>query len=168
MAGRKSKPVDQVLGHRSKAEKEARKEAEDKLKSSDNQISRVPPHLSAEAKKIYKWLVEQFKETGILCNLDKETISICADAMYRMRQAQAIIEEKGLIIEGNKNGVSTLVENPAIRIYEKYEKIYARMITELGLSPSARSKMALTQSQAKDKEEDPLLKILRGEDIDEE
>ena len=106
MAGRRPKPIDNTLGHRTKAEKEVRKEAEDKLKSSDNQINRTPTHLSAEAKKIYKWLVEQFKETGILCNLDKETISICADAIYRMRQAQAIIEEKGLIIEGNKNIIS--------------------------------------------------------------
>lgn len=168
MAGRRPKPIDNTLGHRTKAEKESRKEVENKLKSSDNQINRTPSHLSAEAKKVYKWLVEQFKETGILCNLDKETIAICADAISKMRQAQFIIEEKGLIIEGNKNGITTLIENPAIRIYEKYEKIYARMITELGLSPSARSKMALTQSQAKEKEEDPLLRILRGEDIDDD
>ena len=77
-------------------------------------------------------------------------------------------EANGLLIEGSKNGITTLIENPAIRIYEKYEKIYVRMITELGLSPSARSKMALTQSQAKEKEEDPLLRILRGEDIDDD
>lgn len=164
--GRKSKPVDNTTGHRTKAEKEARKEAENKLKTSDNLINRTPTWLSDEAKKIYKFLIEQFKETAILCNLDKETVAICADAMYRMRQAQAIIEEQGLIIEGNKNGVTAMIENPAVRIYEKYEKIYAKMINELGLSPSARSKMALTQSQMKEKREDPLLKVLKGEDID--
>ena len=141
MAGRRSKPVDQVLGHRSKAEKEARKEAEEKLKTNDNLVNRVPTWLNDEAKKIYKFLIEQFKETGILCNLDKETVAICADAMYRMREAQAMIDEQGLIVDGK--------ENPCIRIYEKYEKIYAKMISELGLSPSARSKMALTQSQTK-------------------
>lgn len=156
MAGRRSKPVDQVLGHRSKAEKEARKEAEEKLKTNDNLVNRVPSWLNDEAKKIYKFLIEQFKETGILCNLDKETVAICADAMYRMREAQAIINEQGLIVDGK--------ENPCIRIYEKYEKIYAKMITELGLSPSARSKMALTQSQTKKEEEDVLLQILRSDD----
>lgn len=155
MAGRRSKPVDQVLGHRSKAEKEARKEAEEKLKTNDNLVNRVPTWLNDEAKKIYKFLIEQFKETGILCNLDKETVAICADAMYRMREAQAMIDEQGLIVDGK--------ENPCIRIYEKYEKIYAKMISELGLSPSARSKMALTQSQTKKEEEDVLLQILRSD-----
>lgn len=155
---RPPKSIDQSVGHKTKAEIETRKQAEEKLKSSDDLINRTPSWLGKEAKKIYKFLIEQFKQTGILTNLDKETVAICADTMAKMREAQKVIDEQGLIIDGKAN--------PAINIYEKYEKIYAKMITELGLSPTARSRMALTQSQMQQKEEDPLLKILKGEDLD--
>lgn len=155
---RPPKSIDQSVGHKTKAEMETRKQAEEKIKGADDLITRTPSWLGKEAKKIYKFLIEQFKQTGILTNLDKETVAICADTIAKMREAQKVIDEQGLIIDGKAN--------PAINIYEKYEKIYAKMITELGLSPTARSRMALTQSQMQQKEEDPLLKILKGEDLD--
>ena len=155
---RPPKSIDQSVGHKTKAEIETRKQAEEKIKGADDLITRTPTWLCKEAKKIYKFLIEQFKQTGILTNLDKETVAICADTIAKMREAQKLIDELGLIVDGKAN--------PAINIYEKYEKIYAKMITELGLSPTARSRMALTQSQMQQKEEDPLLKILKGEDLD--
>ena len=154
MAGRPSKNTEQLVGHRTKAELQARKEVEDKLKSSDDLIGEVPFWLNEEAKKIYQWLIGQFKQIGILTNLDKETVAICSDAISKMRDAQRIIDEQGLMVDGKAN--------PMINVYEKYEKIYARMITELGLSPTARSRMALTQVKAKEQEEDPILKIING------
>lgn len=151
---RPSKSIDQVVGHRTKAEIKEREEAESKLKGSDDLIYKTPSWLCKEAKKIYKFLIEQFKQTGILTNLDKETVAICADTIAKMREAQKLIDEHGLMIDGKAN--------PMINVYEKYSKIYAKMITELGLSPTARSRMALTQVKAQQEEQDPILKIING------
>lgn len=151
---RPPKSVDQSNWHMTKAEMETRKQAEEKIKGADDLITRTPSWLGKEAKKIYKFLIEQFKQTGILTNLDKETVAICADTIAKMREAQKLIDELGLIVDGKAN--------PAINIYEKYSKIYAKMITELGLSPTARSRMALTQVKAQQEEQDPILKIING------
>ena len=116
MAGRPSKNTEQLVGHRTKAELQARKEVEDKLKSSDDLVSKVPNWLDKDAKRIYKFLIEQFESTGVLCNLDINMIAICSDALSKMKQAQKLIDEQGLIVDGQVN--------KAIIVYEKYEKIY--------------------------------------------
>lgn len=151
---RPPKSIDQTVGHRTKAEIETRKQAEEKIKGADDLVFKTPNWLSKEAKKIYKFLIEQFKQTGILTNLDKETVAICADTIAKMREAQRLIDEQGLMVDGKAN--------PMINVYEKYSKIYAKMITELGLSPTARSRMALTQVKAQEQEGDPILKIING------
>ena len=162
---RPPKPFSVIEGHRSKEEKEARRKAEESLRGLDDEIEKVPSWLDKDAKKIYRWMIKQLKEIGILTNLDIEIIAICADAQSKMHQANKIIQDQGLIVEHiNRSGATTYIENPAIKIFQKYQQIYQKNIAELGLSPSARAKMSLIKLEQDKDKQDPLLKILSEED----
>ena len=166
---RPPKPVDLRTGHLTKAEIESRKKAEESLKGLDDEIDKIPQWLDKDAKKIYKWLIKQLKEIGILTNLDIEIVAICADAQAKMHQANKLIQEQGLIVTHiNRSGATTYIENPAIKIFQKYQQIYQKNIQELGLSPSARAKMSLIKVEQDKNSQDPLLKILSEEDDEDE
>ena len=52
-------------------------------------------------------------------------------------------------------------ENPAVKIELNYMTKYGQLCNQLGLSPSARASLAQKKIDDKEKEQDPLLQILR-------
>lgn len=151
-------PIGLQSKHLTKAEIEARKEAEEKLKGIDDQVYKPPKHLTKEEKKLYKELVNELKASGILCNLDINILEQTIDSILKMRQAKALINQHGILITNSKGD---LVKNPACTAYKEYNAIYAKCCMELALSPSSRAKLALANIKEKQNEEDPLLKALR-------
>lgn len=84
-----------------------------------------------------------------------------ADAIANMQKCRDIIQKDGLIVEyTNNSGAVNKDQNKAILIYQKYSEIFHKFAGELGLSPSARSKLALMLNEEIERESDPLLKIL--------
>jgi P27 family predicted phage terminase small subunit len=158
----KVKPVDLKTGGITKDEYNKRKSAEDKLKGS-KQISKTPPKdLCKKGKVIYKEIVNSLPDE-FLNNTDIYTVSIVADAVANMQKCREIINEQGLLVEyTNNSGATNIDQNKAILVYQKYADIYNKFSGELGLSPSARSKLALILSDSKEKEMDPLLRVLSG------
>lgn len=152
-----AKPIEMQSKHLTKKEIAERKEQEDKLKGNNDLVYKPPTYLSREEKKIYKFLVEQLRETGILNNLDITILETTVDAIYNMQKAKKIIDEVGLVTQ-KENG--ELVRNPATLIYKDYNGIFNKCCMELGLSPSARAKIASINVQANADKEDPLLKAL--------
>lgn len=154
---RASKPVDLQTAHLTKEEKEARKEQEEKLKGNDSLVYKAPKTLSKEGKKLYKFMVEELRESGILNNLDITMLETCVDAIIKMNECKELIDKYGLVTT-KENG--DLVRNPASVIYKDYNAIFNKCCMELGLSPSSRSKLASINVQVQQNKEDPLLKIL--------
>lgn len=76
-----------------------------------------------------------------------------AQAIDTMRKTQAILNED-------------LLNKQANNIYFKAFNVFKQCISELGLSPSARARLSMIQAQNKAEEDDVLLRILRGDDID--
>lgn len=142
-----------VNKHLTKEEREIREETENKLKGKSDKI-KPPKELSKQQKAIFKRIVEELQESGILGNLDTYILTTCAIALDR-------IKEMEMEINGNKN----LLENrDYINTKDKYTKDFFRCCQELCLSPSARSKIGLINMNAKKKGEDPVLKALSGND----
>lgn len=165
MGGRPPKPYSVIEGKIGKQKMKERVEAEESLKGSCDEIDKIPSWLDKEARKIYKWMIKQLKDIGIVTNLDVEIVAICSDAQSKMHQASKMIQEQGLIVEQvAKGGYVVQVENPYIKIYEKYQKIFQKNIAELGLSPVARARMSLIKIEQNKQDQDPLLKILSEED----
>ena len=160
---RASKPVDLQASHLTKEEYQNRKEQEEKLKGNDNLVYKIPKSLSKnkEGKKLYKFIVNELKESGILNNLDITMLETCIDAILKMKECNELISEHGLLIEKTDG---SLTRNPASTIYKDYNAIFNKCCMELGLSPSSRSKLANINVQAKQKSEDPILKAIAGDD----
>lgn len=155
----KVKPIDLKLGAIPKKEYNKRKENENNLKG-NKKISRKPPqYLDGDGKKIYKNIVNSLPEK-FLSNTDEYVVAIIADSIAKMQQCQEIIKEQGLLVEyTNSAGATNIDQNKAILIYQKYNEIFKKYIGEVGLSPSARGKLAMISETEK---ENPLVEALRG------
>lgn len=149
----------------SKEERERRIKAENELVGDRSLLSTPPEHLREPEKEIYLELVKPLLHIKALANADREIIAICANAKYRMIQANELIEEHGLMVykENTKTHQVELVENPAIKTYKTYEGIFNRNMTAIGMSASARSKFAQNiDNEQKENKLNNLLNGLRG------
>lgn len=143
-----------------KAEKEAREKAEQKYKGVGNAVYKCPSDLvSKREKKLYKFIVNQLKSSGILNDLDIEIIKSTVSCVINMNDANEFIKEHGTVIT-DENG--KLYKNPGVNVYKDYHTMYLSNSIRLGLTPSDRAKLSVIDMKNKQEEEDPLLKALRN------
>lgn len=161
MAGRKAKPVAliEAEGNKSrytKAEIERRREAEIKPPSDNIEC---PKWLKGEAKKEWYRLADDLQEIGLLTNVDVGALAICCDAYGKYVSASRKIKQNELLVEySNAAGKTNNVANPLIQISAKYADIYKKYMTEFGLSPSARARLAAAGNKdGEDEDDDDLL-----------
>ena len=151
---RPSKSIDSQSRHNTKAEIEARKEAEERMKGFADKICFPPVYLNEPQKNIYGFVIEELKRTGLLTNLDVYILSTCAIAIDRLQTIETII---------NKN-IGSLLNKDLMSAKDKYSKDLYRCCNELSLSPQSRAKLGNLAQANKEKEEDPLLKTLMEDD----
>lgn len=138
----KSQTKEEIIG---------RIQAEEKLRGAANNI--LPPrHLNARQKKIFNYIVDELQASDILGNLDVYILGSCAVAIDRIQQIEKMI---------NKN-INNLYDKSLMSAKDKYSKEFFRCCNELSLSPQSRAKLGNINLQAKQQEEDPLLKVLAG------
>lgn len=146
--GRPSKSVDVISKNLTKEEHDARKQAEEKLKGGTDKI-KPPAYLNKNARKIFKYIVDELKESGILTNLDIYVLSSCSVAIDRIQEAEKELNED-------------IFNKDALRVKESYTKEFFRCCNELSLSPQSRAKLANINVNAEINKEDPILAILGG------
>lgn len=158
---RASLPVALQKAHLTKEEIQEREEQEEKLKGNDDLVYSLPKSLKSKAEKdLYIFLVEELKASGILNNLDIQILIQTVDSIIKMQKANNAINKYGLVI---KKTDGTLQKNPAVTIYKEYQSIFYQCCMSLGLSPSARAKLGAINIKAKEDEEDPVKKAMRGD-----
>ena len=136
--------------HLSKAETDAKLGTEEMLKGSADKL-RPPKYLTAEQKKIFRFIVSELTASGILGNLDVYVLTECSIALSRMQE-----------IENRVNSdPSQLANDKLLQTKDRYTKSFFRCCNELCLSPQARAKMGNLNIKT---EENPLLKILTEDD----
>lgn len=147
------KPIDLKVGHSStKAEIEARKKAEESMKGKP--ISDIAPEgLTPNGKNIYEHLVGSFPK-GFLTETDTYSLEILCNAIDMLQTSQNDIRERGALVDG--------IENPSIKVYDKFFKVFNTMAGKLGMSPRDRSQLALLMINQQQDQEDELLNILRN------
>lgn len=154
---RPCKPIETQSRHNTKKEIEERKKQEEMLKGLADKI-KPPSYLNKEQKKIFRYIVDQLKASGILSNLDVYVLSTCSIAISRLVEIEKKINDD----------ISNLWDKDLMSSKDKYTKDFFRCCNELSLSPQARAKIGSLALQAKEKEEDALIKALKGDDEDEE
>lgn len=155
---RPAKVIESQSRHNTKAEIEARKVAEEKVKGLADKIEKPPTYLNKDQKKIYKFIVNELKATNLLTNLDVFILSTCAIAVNRLQTIETLI---------NKN-VGSIINKDLMSSKDKYSKDLYRCCNELSLSPQSRAKLGSLALSNKAKEEDPLLKALSQDDEDDD
>lgn len=162
---RKKKPATLKTGKdENKAWIQSRMEEEDKLKGDNKLLYDIPEYLDELAQNYYVFLVKELEASDILCNLDKPTLEQTADCLSKIRQADEEINKNGLmLVTMDRYGMEIVKEHPAVKTKHTYLQRYMALANALGLDPSSRASLAAKKLEAKDKEEDELLKILRGE-----
>lgn len=150
---RPCKPIETQSRHNTKEEIEARKNQEEKLKGLADKI-KPPKYLNKEQKKIFKYIVDELKASGILSNLDIYVLATCSIAISRLIEIETQINED----------IKNLWDKSLMSSKDKYTKDFFRCCNELSLSPQARAKIGSLALQNREKEEDPLIKALKDDD----
>lgn len=152
-----SKPVALMQKNLTKEEKEARLEAESKLKGNADLVYEAPTDLVKEEKEVYLFLVNELKELDIINNLDIELLKMASNAVVELKKARVNVRKYGQLIQ-KPDG--SLQKNPAITILRDYESIFNRCCRELCLSPQSRMALSKMMADIQANNEDELLKIL--------
>lgn len=148
---RPSKSVKVISKNLTKEEKAIRELTEEKLKGGADKIT-PPKYLNNNQKKIFKRIVDLLKESGILGNVDVYILTQTAIAIDRLQEIERLINED----------TSRMFDKEVMSAKDKYTKDFFRCCNELSLSPQSRAKLGNINLQAKQQQEDPLLKVLRG------
>lgn len=146
---RPTKPIEGCTGARTNAEKERRKENEEKLRG-DNDKLKPPSYLTKEAKKIFKWIVKESKEANLFGNVDRFVLAQFSDTY-------ATWEE---LVKMYHNEKDFEKKEKIDRMKKRYTDQLPRLYNELGLSPSTRAKLGSLNLKKEEDEKDPVLQLL--------
>lgn len=147
MAGRRAMPIElKVLRGKSnmtKAEIDARKKAEVKLKPKADNI-KPPSWLDRDGKREWKRVAAELEALDLLTNVDVTALAVYCDAVSRYIEATKAIRDEGITVEyTNAAGATNTVANPNVAIARQYAQLIRQYLIEFGLSPSSRAKLAI-------------------------
>ena len=169
MAGRLPSIAPDKKLHRSNEELRERNE---ETPIYQRQEFRTPKSLTAAEKKVWKFLVQVFRET-VNCRVSDADVDMMvlycrakvatdeADAALKEDPRAYLVYECGEDKDGNPKYV--LKANPNIRKRNDNAALCIRLADQLGLSPQARARAGLKAANAKRKD-DPFRKLMQRKD----
>lgn len=116
----------------------------------------APDWLSPKAKEAFNDLYPILNEMGIVGSSDKMALEMLCDAYAEYREARGYIEEEGSTYDCTTPTGTIVRVHPQVAIASDAWKRVRSMMSEFGLTPSARNKVS---ASGKDKE-DPLEKFM--------
>ncbi|RUT32433.1 phage terminase small subunit P27 family [Arsenicitalea aurantiaca] len=135
MRGRKPKPTALKLiegnpGHRPLNHREPRPQPG---------IPTCPAHLSPTAKAEWKRLARQLHGLGVLSELDRSALAAYCQAYGRWAEAERQLKTTPALL---RTPAGYVQPNPWLAIANKNLELMHKFMTELGLSPSSRSRVS--------------------------
>ncbi len=114
----------------------------------------VPEHLSAEAKVEWQRVAQELYDLGILTHVDRGVLAAYCQAYGRWQRAEQAIAEMqkreqtpgGVFVISTVSG--NLIQNPMIGVANKAMGDMVRYAAELGMTPSARSRIEAERREA--------------------
>lgn len=99
----------------------------------------MPTHLDADAQLAWEWLCGQLQSMGLLATSDVAVMTVYCDSWSGYRRARAGVLKYGPVLVSEKTKV------PFLSAYTSAEAMYRKALmgaaVELGLTPSARSRV---------------------------
>ena len=149
--GRPAMSAKVTAKHLSDAEMKSKLAAEERLRGKADRLW-PPKYLTASPKKIFRFIVGEMQESGVLGNLDVYVLAECSIALDRMQEIESRINQDPEQLSNDK----------LLQAKDRYTKSFFRCCNELCLSPQSRAKIGNLNLTAA--EENPLLKILSEEE----
>lgn len=108
---------------------------------------KVPSHLDPIAKTMWKNLAGQLDKLGVLSQTDLSSLEQCCETYARIRRLRAEIKSLGsTTYKSVKDGGEVLWKAyPQVAQLERAESNHKMYLTEIGLTPSSRSKIKTTE-----------------------
>ena len=142
--------IDGNKNRLTKAEIEARKAAEERLRPKDDKV-KPPSWLSKQAKKVFREIVQDLADTKLLTNVDVHTLALWCDAYVDYINCTKIIEQEGLMVEyTNKAAETNKVAHPLMTKKKQLAEQMRALASEFGLTPAARAKLAIPKDPPKE------------------
>ena len=135
------------------AESQERQKAEKRLRGKDDKVE-PPEYLTEDQKTIFRYIVDESKEAGILGNLDIYVLTMAAVSIDRIADIENQINSDPKL----------LLESKLMSAKEKYSKDFFRCCNELSLSPQARAKISIANVKAIKENRNPILDVLEDDD----
>jgi P27 family predicted phage terminase small subunit len=108
---------------------------------------KCPDFLSDEAKVIWRRTAKQLEQMGMLYEADQDILAAYANAVQNYVKASELVDRSGVLIKGRRDGVVT---NPAVRVQRDSATLIRMLAGELGLTPSARTRLKADQNDTDD------------------
>ena len=113
-----------------------------------------PKNLSSEGKKEWRRLCRELEQLGVLTNLDMGVFAVYCDAYAKWKEANDFLNERGLFYI-TPSGYPQ--QFPQVAIAQNYAKLMNRCAQDLGLTPSARSRLIANEGYGEKDELEELL-----------
>lgn len=110
----------------------------------------MPGDFTPYQEKAWEELVEVLTSLDVLDSADAATVETCAAMIGRMREARRLLNSDDLVVESQRGGLRS---SPYWTIEREAGLQVARLLAELGLSPSARARLANAGAKSKKPEE---------------
>lgn len=135
MRGRKPKPLEvrRLEGNPGKRALDA-----SRMPQFDRALPRCPTHLNERARREWRRVVHELHNAGVVTKIDRTILAMYCTVYGRWENAEEMIAEQGAVITGAKGGVS---QNPWLWTANRALEQLRRYLTELGMTPSARSRI---------------------------
>lgn len=163
--GRPRKPASLKQGNsETKAELKERAKMEERLMGDTDKLYHVPDYLNSDAQLYYEFMVKELEVSEILSNLDIPLLEQTADCLSRLKECDIMLNKEGMVQKVTSTvGEEVIKTHPIVDVKHKYLNQFRALCTQLGLSPAARAGLAGLKIEQQTEDNDPLLKILRGE-----
>ena len=96
-----------------------------------------PPDLSPAALAVWRRVIREYGDSGVLTALDSDVLRVYCEAVARYSQAAVMLATTGPLVKGARHG--ELVKNPLHQVVRENADLVRLHARELGLTPSARS-----------------------------
>ena len=148
MAKRGPKPLPtKILKVRGSRHLERRRD----YKRPKSEIPAMPDSLSTDAKKIWNRVVLVLAQNGLLTQLDGDVLGAYCETVAEYWQALKFCKNPLL-----KTKAGNIIQNPAIGIKNKARDAMVKIAAQFGMTPSARSSLAIEpKSQPENKAKSP-------------
>ena len=125
---------------------------------------KVPTHLNAEAKKIYKEVVTRLFAMKMLQPIDEHALSLYANAMATAIKMQKELDKEGYLItvKDEMGDMYKVMVNPMAKILKDAINTVNTIGSQFGWSPVSRIRLATMLAQGAEGEKNDFDKMING------